>query len=109
MTRIGQLLALQLVACVLAVLFSKASAVYNWANIGGGVDAHFEQWYAAMGPLSILSLLSWLASVVAAIFLTKGMSRLSRLTWTISCLAAPPICGWAADHLFHRGFPQISS
>ena len=108
MPRFGVLMLLQAIAGILAILFSKASAVYNWGNIGGRVDPRFEQWYAAMGPLVLLLLLTWLISIGASAFLTKGMGRLVRATWIISALGLPLALSWASGIYFHRGFPQLS-
>ena len=94
-------------SCVLAILWSKASAVYDWGNIGGRVDPHFEQWYAALGPIAFVSLFAWLASIAAAVFLIKG-SSVGRMTWISAALAAPLIIGWASGVYFHRGFPLLS-
>jgi hypothetical protein len=95
-------------ASLLAILFSKASAVYDWGNIGGRVDPHFEQWNAALGPLVYLWFFAWLVSIASAVFLTNRVSRLARVGWVISSLIAPAIFSWASSLYFHRGFPLLS-
>jgi hypothetical protein len=96
------------VSCALAVLWSKASAVYNWGNIGGRVDANFEAWYWASGPIAYSSLFVWLATIGFAIYLTRADRWRRRILWPGACALAPVAVMWASDLWFHRGFPTIS-
>ena len=97
-----------LVSCALAVLWSKASAVYNWGNIGGRLDPNFEAWYRASGPLAYSSLLVWLTTIGLAIYLTNAELGPRRILWPLVCATAPIAVMWASDVWFHRGFPTLS-
>jgi hypothetical protein len=108
MPRSGVVPVLAVLASVLAILCAKASAVYDWGNIGGRVDPHFEQWYAALGPIFYLTLFTWIASIASAVFFTKGDGRPARVAWVVASLTAPPIVIWASSLYFHRGFPLLS-
>ena len=90
------------------MLWSKASAVYNWGNIGGRVDPNFETWYWASGPIAYCSLAMWVATMGLAIYLTKSDRWYRRVLWPVACALVPISAMWASDVWFHRGFPMIS-
>jgi hypothetical protein len=95
-------------SCALAVLWMKASAVYNWGNIGGRMDPDFNAWDRASGLIAYSSLAAWLVTVGLAIYLTAGQPPIRRLAWTFASALAPVVVGWAAFDWFHGSFPAIS-
>lgn len=98
-----------LVSSILAVLWSKASSVYNWGNIGGRMDRNFEAWYWASGPIAYASLFAWISAIALAIYLTRADRWRRRVLWPAACAIAPVAALRASDFWFHRGFPMLSS
>jgi len=97
-----------LLSCLLTGLWAKATAVYNWGNIGGRVDPYFEHWYRAGGPLELLSIVAWLSSIVLAVILTKTSTSRARWALVICSLAAAPATLSVCDWLLYRDFPRLS-
>ena len=97
-----------LIACILAVLWACASAVYNWGNVGGWVSPYFEQWYRVGEVVPYLCLAAWFATIALAI--VHAWSRPSRalIAWVLASLALVPAAFFLATWITHRGFPPTS-